>query len=185
MNAVPLPRRTEGAVHGRFQPLHNGHITYIKAAKDRCDFLWVGITQYLRTHLVAVEGAGLYRSTVENNPLTYHERYNLVREALPKAGIPQSEFAIVPFPLEQPSHLEEFIPSTIPMFTAVCEEWNRVKINFLQEAGYIVEVVWEGPKEFSGQEIRRLISERSTDVTQMVPQATVGTIQRLRLWERL
>ena len=33
-----------GMIHGRFQPLHNGHLAYLEAAAERCDHLFVGIT---------------------------------------------------------------------------------------------------------------------------------------------
>jgi len=35
-----------GSIHGRFQPFHNEHLDYVLRALDRCDFLWIGITQY-------------------------------------------------------------------------------------------------------------------------------------------
>jgi cytidyltransferase-like protein len=31
-------------IHGRFQPFHRGHLEYMRGASERCDELWVGIT---------------------------------------------------------------------------------------------------------------------------------------------
>ena len=36
-----------GVIHGRFQGLHNGHMEYLLTAKKRCDFLVIGITNFL------------------------------------------------------------------------------------------------------------------------------------------
>ena len=33
-----------GIVSGGFDPIHSGHIRYIQAAKQKCDFLIVGVT---------------------------------------------------------------------------------------------------------------------------------------------
>ena len=32
-----------GIISGGFDPIHSGHISYIKAAKSHCDFLLVGV----------------------------------------------------------------------------------------------------------------------------------------------
>jgi nicotinamide mononucleotide adenylyltransferase len=39
-------KRTIGVVHGRFQPFHNGHLEYVLSAKQKCDFLYVGIAMW-------------------------------------------------------------------------------------------------------------------------------------------
>jgi cytidyltransferase-like protein len=43
---MPFDRFPTTSAHGRFQPFHNGHLEYVRAAKERCDFLWIGITKY-------------------------------------------------------------------------------------------------------------------------------------------
>lgn len=42
-----LPRY--GMIHGRFQPFHNGHWQYARAALARCDVLIIGITLIRRS----------------------------------------------------------------------------------------------------------------------------------------
>jgi cytidyltransferase-like protein len=178
-------RQQQGAVHGRFQPLHNGHLTYIRAARERCSFLWVGLTQFLLSDLREVQGAGTHRSARGDNPLTFHERYCMMRDVLVDDGLPPESFAIVPFPLERPEILNEFIPTTVPMYTTICEAWSTVKIRLLEERGYTIVVLSEGPKEASGQEVRRLIAAGDPSVEDLIPSATSRMVQQLKLWDRL
>ena len=65
------------SVHGRFQPFHNEHLEYALAAKQECDFLWVGITQFD----VSPDDANplaRHRQRPENNPFTYFERIMMI-----------------------------------------------------------------------------------------------------------
>ncbi len=105
-----------GSVHGRFQPLHNDHLEYIRAAMARCSHLWVGITQPDIRHLRLTQHDP-HRSARENNPLTYFERYRILMEALSEAGLAADAFSIVPFPIEQPDTLIDYMPTSIRVFT--------------------------------------------------------------------
>jgi nicotinamide mononucleotide adenylyltransferase len=159
---------------------------YLLAAKERCRFLCVGVTQYIRSHLVEVEGAGEHRASVIANPLTYYERQLLITEVLRDAGLERDEFTVMPFPLETPEVLKEFLPQDIPVITTICEPWNRVKVTTLQEAGYQVEVLWEhDSKRVSGQQVRELIAKRDPGYLNLVPQATAKMAEVLELWKRL
>jgi cytidyltransferase-like protein len=174
------------SAHGRFQPLHNGHLEYLLTAKEMCDFLCVGVTQYIRSHLVEVKGAGHHRSSVTANPLTYYERQAIIVDALTEAGLKRKDFTVIPFPIEKPEMLAEFLPPHVPVLTTICEPWNRVKIERLRQAGYVVEVLWErDSKSVSGQRVRDLIAKRDPDYLNLVPKATARAVEELRLWERI
>ena len=174
------------SAHGRFQPLHNDHLEYLLEAKRRGTFLWIGITQYIVSNLVAAHGADVHRSRPFDNPLTYFERAAIVREALAENGVSYDEFGIVPFPVETPSLLPEFVPLDIPVLTTIRDDWNVKKIAVLRGVGYRVEVLWNRRVAgVSGSEIRRQIIEGDEDYTKVVPAATVRAIDRLDLRGRL
>lgn len=173
------------SVHGRFQPFHNEHLEYVLAAKSRCRFLWIGITKPDVTP-AEINLLGSLRELPENNPLTFFERTSMIRDALVGASVSAAEFSLVPFPIETPAHLQNYLPSTIPCFTTICEEWNRRKIKVLTELGYDVEVLWERTcKKITGSNIRQSIIDGRTDWQGMVPQAVSRAVVGLDLATRL
>jgi nicotinamide mononucleotide adenylyltransferase len=187
LQAIPgvTARVVAGSVHGRFQPFHNEHLEYALAAKDRCDFLWIGITKYDVTPSEFTP-LGRPRERPENNPLTYFERISIIAEALVDAGIAKGSFAFVPFPIETPQRLPEFMPTSVPCFTTVCEDWNKEKIHILRGYGYTVNVLWERTKKLvSGGEIRADIIKGGTAWRSMVPAATARALDTLNIHDRL
>jgi len=178
-------RLTQAAVNGRFQPLHKGHLRYILEAKNQCDFLWVGVTQPIISALEA-SPADTHREERSNNPFTYFERYSIVRRALIAAGVPEDQFGIVPFPIDNPRLLREFLSTEIPIFTTICEEWNRFKIETIRDAGFEVRVLWEEDhKEYTGTDVRLSLKEGSNRWMDMVPESVIPIIQDLNIGERL
>ena len=83
-----------GVIHGRFQVLHNDHMKYLLAGKEKCRHLVVGITNPDPTH-TKDDSADMARSTPEANPLNYFERYTMIRAALLESGLNLSDFSIV------------------------------------------------------------------------------------------
>ena len=177
-----MSRMPVASVHGRFQPLHSAHLEYILAAKAKCAFLWIGLTKYQPNQLSPLGG---HRERQEANPLTYFERAQIIAEALADAGVSSLEFAFTPFPIETPDMLSNFLPTSIPCFTTICEQWNRDKIGLLEECGYQVHILWERPKTTSASDIRRKIVEGGTDWKHLVPAATARAVERLDLRSRL
>jgi cytidyltransferase-like protein len=174
-----------GSVHGRFQPFHNDHLEYVREAKGQCEFLWVGITKY---DITPIEGSPLARARErpDHNPLTYFERISMIAEALVDVGIPRESFAFVPFPIETPKRLPAFMPTDIPCFTTIREEWNKEKIRVLTACGYKVTVLWDRPdKLITGGAIRDDIVAGGSDWKNIVPAATMKAVERLNLRERL
>ena len=94
-----------GVIHGRFQVLHLKHMEYLLAAKMRCRTLYVGITHPDITAYAAVSPLDEHGTTKTDNPLTYLERYQMIRDALLDFGVKREEFEIVPFPISSPDIL--------------------------------------------------------------------------------
>lgn len=175
------------AVHGRFQPVHNGHLEYILAAKRECQFLYVGLTQGSIARLADVSPYAHHRAMRANNPLTYFERQELLRDVLLEAGVRTDEFAVVPFPIEvdNGNELPQYLPLEVRMLTTVYDEWNREKVRLLKRIGYEVEVLWErADKQVAGWEVRDLI-RAGAGYEVLVPAATSRAVVRLGLKERL
>ena len=82
-----------GVIHGRFQILHNDHLTYLLAGKQRCHHLVIGITNPDPVH-TSEESADPDRGRPDANPLTYYERLVMIRAALVEAGV-ERESAVV------------------------------------------------------------------------------------------
>jgi nicotinamide mononucleotide adenylyltransferase len=176
---------TVGSVHGRFQPFHNEHLEYVIEAKKQCEFLWIGLTKYDISPSDSTP-LGRARERPENNPLTYFERLNMIMESLVEAGVEKGTFGFVPFPIETPQRLPEFLPISVPCFTTVCEEWNREKIRILRGYGYNVIVLWERTKKIvTGGTIREDIISGGSAWRSMVPPGTMRAIERLNLRDRL
>jgi nicotinamide mononucleotide adenylyltransferase len=173
------------SVHGRFQPFHNEHLEYVLAAKQQTDFLWIGITKF-DINPSEFTPLGRLRERPENNPLTYFERVSIISAALVEAGLQTDSFGFVPFPIETPQRLGAFMPTTVPCFTTVCEDWNREKITILRRYGYSVTVLWERPlKTVTGGAIREDIMAGGTAWESLVPPATARAIKQLGLRDRL
>lgn len=180
MRRIPI-----ASAHGRFQPLHLGHMEYLTAAKDRCEFLWVGVTQY-NIRSLSDNPVDSHRTRPEDNPLTYFERVLLITDALLDSGMARNEFGIVPFPIETPHLLPDFLSTSIPVFTTVYDDWNRHKIRVLSDAGYHVITLWERVyKQYRGTKVRQGILTGDQLWAGMVPPATVKAVQTYRLRERL
>ena len=99
-----------GVVHGRFQPLHLGHLNnYILEAKKRCEFLIVGITNADERNRIPNKNEP-HRHKSENNPLTFIERLKIIYEALKDNGVSPKNFYIVPFPISFPNLIINYVP---------------------------------------------------------------------------
>jgi nicotinamide mononucleotide adenylyltransferase len=175
----------EGSAHGRFQPLHNEHLRYLLAAKKMCRFLWIGITQY-DIYSLSISPKDPHRQERKNNPLTYFERIEMITNAFLENSIKKDEFAFIPFPIENPRSLPGFLPTYIPIFTTINDEWNEEKIKVLQNEGYMVSSLWEDrAKKINGMTIRGLICSGDENWKQMVPHATIELIEKYNIRQRI
>lgn len=175
-----------GIIHGKFQILHNDHLKYLLAAKERCGFLFVGITNPDPT-LTKESPEDPARSKPSNNPFTYWERYLMVEAALLGAGVKREEFAVVPFPINYPELLKYYTPTDARYYTVVYDAWGAKKAELLKSLGLDVEVMWEkdlSEKGLSATQVRSLIAANG-DWKGMVPPSVADVIEKLGLDKKL
>lgn len=152
-----------GVIHGRFQGLHNGHLEYLLEGKKRCERLIIGITNYTgNTKDERISRIDTHRLDSSANPFTFFERLEMIRAALLGEGICESEFTIVPFPIETPDLIFNFVPKDAVFFMTIYDDWGRDKFKTLSDLGVNVEVMWERTPEqkpISGSLLRKTIAE--------------------------
>jgi nicotinamide-nucleotide adenylyltransferase len=162
-----------GVIHGRFQVLHNDHLTYLLAGRERCRHLVVGITNPDPT-LTRPEPADPGRGDPLANPLTYWERFVLVREALREAGVPDADLSVVPLPINLPELFRHYVPLDATFFLTIYDDWGRRKLERFRGLGLRTEVLWERPPEhkgLSGSDVR-LWMARGGPWRDLVPPST-------------
>ena len=175
-----------GVVHGRFQIFHLDHLKYVLAAKERCRRLVVGITNPDPT-LTKTDAADPYRSSSEANPLTYFERYSIIRAVLSEAGLDHAEFCIVPFPINFPELYRFYVPLDAVFYLTIYDDWGKRKLNMFQSLGLSVEVLWVKSREqkgISAKEVRRRMAEGEA-WEHLVPPAAASVMKAMGIVERL
>lgn len=176
-----------GVIHGRFQIVHNDHMKYLLAGKANCGHLIVGITNPDPT-LIGKNPAEFQCSQLFSNPLSYYERYVMVKNALFEAGIGRREFSIVPFPVNFPELYRYYVPLDATFFLTIYDEWGKKKLEMFQSLGLKTEIMWERSieeKGLTGTEIRRRIVSGIAWKHQIPPSTHMllrkwGILKRLR-----
>lgn len=174
-------------VHGRFQPLHLGHMKYLLAGADRCSTLIVGITNP-DPWQVKAEPTDPGRGQAQANPCTYYERYLMVAAALSAAGLAPDRLRIVPFPHSFPERLRYYVPAEAVHLLTIYDDWGEAKLSRLSSLGFTVEVMWRREhKPISGAMVRDRIL-RNSRWEELVPPAVASVIKqhgidaRIRGW---
>jgi nicotinamide-nucleotide adenylyltransferase len=170
-----------GVIHGRFQVLHNDHLRYLLAGKARCHHLVVGITNPDPV-LTAPDEADPGRHEPQANPLTYYERYVMIRDTLVEAGLSEQEFSLVPFPVNRPDLYPHYVPMDGTFFLTIYDDWGRRKKDMFASAGLKIEVLWEKiPEEkgLLGSEIRRRMARGEAWETLVPP----SVAKRMLEWD--
>jgi nicotinamide-nucleotide adenylyltransferase len=161
--------------------LHNDHLRYLVAGKTRCLHLVVGITNP-DPLLTAPDQADSERHEPYANPLTYYERYIMIRETLVEAGLSEQEFSLVPFPVNRPELYKHYVPLDGTFFLTIYDDWGRKKKEMFASAGLKIEVLWEKPPEekgLLGGDIRRQMA-RDEAWEPMVPPSVA---KRMHEWD--
>lgn len=154
-------RYQQGVIHGRFQVLHNDHLTYLLAGKALCRHLVVGVTNPDPSR-IKHETADLRRSSAVANPLTYYERHRLIRAALTEAGCSLDEFSVVPLPIHDPQLYQYYVPVDAVFFLSIYDDWGRQKKKYFESLNLHVHVLREVQPEdkgISGTDVRRKMSK--------------------------
>jgi nicotinamide-nucleotide adenylyltransferase len=164
-------------IHGRFQPFHNGHQEYLKGAAERCDELFVGITNPDPQRIKPEESDPL-RHLPESNPYSYVERLLMVKAAALDAGLELERVHVIPFPVNEPELWRAYVPEDVTQFIRLFSDWGGTKLDRLREAGYEVVVLDHGvEKEISGAEVRLAIREEGAWEA-MVPPGVAAVLRR-------
>lgn len=151
-----------GVVYGRFQIPHLKHIEYILAAKMRCQKLYIGITFPDDLYVSDEEGPN-YRGKRTANPLTYIERYEMIRDSLLEFKVPRESFEIIPFPIDRPNYLMQYVPKDAVCYMSICDDWTAKNERMFQRMGLKTEVLWrreEQEKGVTGSIVRQKIKDR-------------------------
>lgn len=173
-----------GFIHGRFQLFHNDHLKYALLAKEQCEKLIVGITSPENVKLIK-EDVDPHRSIASANPFTYFERFNMIKVALLEAGLKRSDFEIVPFPIERPEILYNYVPLIATSYFTIYDDWGYEKLRRLSELGYGTYVLFDTrDKAMCSTEIRQKIVDEQ-DWKQMVPPAVYQYVIENNLTEKV
>ncbi len=175
-----------GVIHGRFQPLHKDHMKYLLAGWERCDHLVVAITNP-DPGLSKKDSADEARSTPQANPLTYFERYRLIRAALPEAGLEEPNFSIVPLPINFPELYGYYVPLNALFFLTIYDEWGRRKLEMFRSLGLRTDVMWDKPpseKGITGREVRERM-KRGENWEELVPPRAVALLKQWNIPARV
>ncbi len=186
MTHEPIPTAETGVIHGRFQVLHNDHLAYLLAGMALCRHLVVGITNP-DPILTREESADPKRSSPAANPLTYFERYVMVRAVLEEAGIEASRFSVVPFPINRPELYRYYVPLDALFFLSIYDDWGRRKLEYLTSLGLATHVLRDVParqKGLSATDIRRRMA-MNEPWEEMVPPAVVDLMKKWDIPGRL
>ncbi|MBN1381672.1 MAG: nicotinate-nucleotide adenylyltransferase [Deltaproteobacteria bacterium] len=175
-----------GVIHGRFQILHNDHLKYLLAGKALCEHLVVGITNP-DPMLTREDETDRIRSTGLANPLSYFERYVLVRDVLLEAGLTCREFSVVPFPINLPELYFHYVPRQAVFFLSIYDDWGRKKREAFRALGLKTHVLREVPPErkgISAADIRTAII-RDEPWEHLVPPSVAKKIKEWEIVRRL
>jgi len=156
------------------------------AGRIRCDHLVVGITNPDPT-VSKEDPADPHRSLAINNPLTYFERYSMVRLVLIEAGLSVQDFSIVPFPINVPELYKHYIPLEGTFFLTIYDEWGKRKLEQFENLRLKTEVLWARPPEekgLRGSDIRKRMSV-GEPWEHLVPTATQHLMRKWSIPERL
>ena len=138
-----------GVVHGRFQVMHLKHMEYVMAAKMRCNKLFIGLTNPDSMHTrETVNDVG--RGERSANPLTYFERYEMIKAAMSDFNIPESQYDIIPFPISLPEYLLQYVPKNAVYYMGIYDAWDEEKYKILRSLGLETEILWRRPVEQKG-----------------------------------
>jgi nicotinamide-nucleotide adenylyltransferase len=165
-------------IHGRFQPFHNGHLEYMAHAAERCDELFVGITNPDPAR-IKPEDEDPLRHLPESNPFSYTERLLMVEAAADDLDLDPRRVHVIPFPVNEPELWPAYVPAGVTQFIRLFSAWGGAKLDRLREAGYEVVVLDEGEaKELSGADVRAALRE-GRDWRSLVPPGVADVIAAL------
>lgn len=184
VNAQKIRRNAVGSIHGRFQVFHLEHLEYFRAASRLFDVVYIGLARPSLSAGIPSSDSS-HRDLLASNPLTYFERTQMIEGILLAEGYSSHSFRIIPFPIDEPHLLNEFLPRNVPIATTVNDSWNEQKIRVLESIGYKVEILWTAEKKISASVIRAMIENGDSSWRLMVPDSCAKFVEIFKLQERL
>jgi nicotinamide mononucleotide adenylyltransferase len=181
-----MHRYDVGVIHGRFQVLHNDHVKYLLSGKALCRHLLVGITNP-EPLLTKAEAVDPNRSHVLANPLTYFERYVMVKKVLAAQGLDQQSFSIVPLPINFPDRYRHYVPLDAVFFLTIYDHWGERKLHYFTSLGlktHILRHVSHEEKGISASDVRKRMIE-DTPWEHLVPPPAAKWLKGLGLPSRI
>ncbi|MBN2232363.1 MAG: nicotinate-nucleotide adenylyltransferase [Deltaproteobacteria bacterium] len=171
------PLHPVGVVHGRFQPLHRDHWCYIEAARSRCRYLVIGITNP-DPEAIVPEPDDPGRGRPEANPFTYYERCRMVQAMAGAAGWAPESWLPVPLPISRPERFRHYVPLDAVFFLTIYDAWGEEKLRRFDAFGLRTEILRRRPaaeKGITGTEVRRRLAA-GDDWRSLVPAPVCGII---------
>jgi nicotinamide-nucleotide adenylyltransferase len=175
-----------GVIHGRFQVLHNDHVKYIMAGKELCHNLVIGITN---PDMMATgfEKSDPKRNKTLANPLTYYERYIIIKNMMLEKCVDLKQVTIVPFPINYPDRYKQYLPMDGVFFLTIYDDWGRQKLKYFKSLNLKYHVLWDiayEEKGISSTDIRSamLNSQKWQD---KVPESTKQLLVKWDIVQRL
>ena len=104
----------------------------------------------------------------------------MIQRSLLNIGLKQSEFEIVPCPINKPKLIANYIPLEALHLTRVYDQWGHEKIQILQELGYKNLILYEAPSPDKKRTVELSINGLSPKQTLLIEE---GKDVRQRLLE--
>lgn len=149
-----------GVIHGRFQCFHLGHLEYIVNGINNCEHIFIGITNYDINEHKPFNSDDTSRTKSESNPFSFYHRYIMIKKSLISYGIPVEKFDIVPFPIEYPEKICQYVPMDATFFITIFDQWDKKKYEIFKSLGLKVKILPANSTQetrISGTFVRNLI----------------------------
>lgn len=162
-----------GVIHGRFQCFHLGHLEYILKGINECDHIYIGITNYDICDNKPYNDADPVRTQSTSNPFSYYHRYMMIKDSLISYGIPTEKFDIVPFPIEFPEKICQYVPMNATFFVTIFDKWDEKKLYVFKSMGLQTEILPSSSTQenrISGTKVRECI-RNGKEWSHFVPQS--------------
>lgn len=173
-----------GMIHGRFQPFHNGHLIYALEAWKLSEKLIIGITNPDPSQ-TKENPHSPHRHLPQNNPFTFWERFEMIKNSLLEHDLERTDFEIIPFPINYPERWKYYLPPDAVHFIRFRNEWSQEKIDLFkrQQITLIVLKNQEGI-DITGMEVRRRLAQNQ-GWQELVPNGTGKVLEKLDATKRL
>jgi hypothetical protein len=137
--------------------------------------------------LVRQETADPNRSRLTTNPLTYYDRYILIRAAMQENHIRAHELSIVRLPINRPALYKYYVPLDAVFFLSIYDDWGKKKLSYFESLGlktHIIRKVLLEEKGISGGDIRNfMINNQPWE--HLLPKSVARLMKQWQIPERL